>query len=141
LGRIGEILKKYALSIGMNVISYDKKNRSEKIENVLKQSDIISLHITSSRENSGFFNKEKFDKMKDGAIFLNSSRPWLVNYQSLKWALDNKLSGVWFDFEIPFKHEKLITTPHLGGSTIESRKKSEMIIAKKLKKIYGRKSS
>jgi phosphoglycerate dehydrogenase-like enzyme len=135
-GRIGKKFSEYAQKLGMDVYSYDSKNPVNKLDLVLKKSDIISLHITAEQKNLGFVNKSKFEQMKDGAIFLNSARPWLVDTSSLKWALDNKLAGAWFDFQLDFSHDKLITTPHLGGTTKESKKKSEMLIAKKLKYEY-----
>jgi D-3-phosphoglycerate dehydrogenase len=103
----------------------------------LKKCDIVSLHITADEENRGFMSQKMFEQMKDGAIFLNSAREWLVEEKALKWALNNKLAGCWTDFDLPFTHPKLITTPHLGGSTKESRAKTELIIAKKLVKLYG----
>src|SRR3990167_10994587 len=102
------------------------------LEELLKNSDIVSIHITSDEENRGYLDSKKFGKMKDGAILLNSSRPWLVDYEALKWALDNKLSAAWFDFDLPFEHDKLKTTPHLGGTTKESKKKSELLLAQKI---------
>lgn len=142
-GRIAKRLAKIASSVGMNVMIYDKcridwnvHDWAIDIDALCRNSDIVSLHITADEENRNFIDKEKFEKMKDGAIFLNSSRDWLVDQKDLYWALENKLSGAWVDFTIPYA-ENLVTTPHLGGSTKESRQKSEMIIAKKLFKLYG----
>ena len=133
MGRIGKKLAMMAYDMGMEVVWYDKNLESSvDLDKVLKESDIISLQITADPENKNFFNKKMFKKMKDGSVFLNSSRPWLVDMKGLQWALDNKLSCAWFDFDIALDHDKLITTPHVGGSTKESREKTELIIAKKL---------
>jgi phosphoglycerate dehydrogenase-like enzyme len=131
-GRIGRIFAFMAKNMGMKVKLYDTKLIQGNLDNLLKESDIVSLHITADKKNSSYFTRSKFEKMKDGAIFLNSARNWLVDYPALRWALDNKLSCAWFDFEMSFEHKNLITTPHLGGTTKESKKISEMIIAKKL---------
>lgn len=136
-GRIGAQFDKYASHLGVNVITHEDYEEIGHLMGVLPVSDIVSLHITSDENNRNFMDKSKFKKMKEGAIFLNSARPWLVEEEALKWALDNKLGGAWIDFILPFKHKKLTMTDHLGGSTVESRKKSEMIIARKLLKIYG----
>jgi len=138
-GRIAKQLKKYAECFDILVLCYDKNNSVEELNSILKNSDIISLHITADEENRSFFKKEHFEKMRDDSIFLNSSRPWLVEEQGLKWALENKLNSAWFDFNVSLRHDKLFTTPHLGGSTEESKAKSEMIIAKKLLRLYGSK--
>jgi phosphoglycerate dehydrogenase-like enzyme len=109
------------------------------LDNLLQESDIVVLSITSDEKNRDFMDQKKFQKMKSGAVFLNHSRPFLVNEEALKWALDNKLSACWFDFDMPFKHPKLITTSHLGGTTKESKAKSELILAKKLLREYASK--
>lgn len=141
IGRIGKKFGEYAIDMGMRVIGCDKNISVVNLNSLLENSDIVSLHITADQNNSSYFTKSKFENMKDGAIFLNSARNWLVDYPALKWALENKLSGAWFDFEMPFEHPKLITTSHLGGTTKESKKKSEMIIANKLLKLYGSKKN
>ena len=137
-GRIGKKFREYAKALGMEVWAYDSAGVNViPFTDLLPSADIVSLHISSDEVNRGYFDKEKFGKMKDGSIFLNSSRPWLVDYEALKWALDNKLSVAWFDFDMPFVHDKLRTTPHLGGTTLESKKKSELLLAEKVKRIYG----
>lgn len=147
-GRIGKIFDKYAGSLGMKVLRYESDMSkvfdggitSEgfyTLEGVLQNSDIVSIHITADENNRGYFDDEKFGKMKQGAILLNSSRPWLVDEEALKWALDNKLSCAWFDFDMPFSHDNLRTTPHLGGTTRESKQKSELLIANKIKRLYA----
>jgi len=134
-GRIGRQLAQMLHNLGVKIEIFDIKFSTGKLDKLLEISDIISLHITADKENKDFINQEKFEKMKEGAIFLNSSRPWLVEMNSLKWALDKKLAGCWFDFKIPLYHKKLIKTNHLGGSTKESKKITEMIIAKKIKEL------
>jgi len=132
-GRIGKQLLKYLREFKVFPYLIDKDN-IDQLGEYLKILDIISLHITANERNRNFIDKKKFETMRDEVIFLNSARPWLVEKKALKWALDNKLAGAWFDFDMPFSHPKLITTSHLGGTTKESRAKSEMIIAKKLLK-------
>lgn len=128
-GRIARQLEHFAQCLGMNIISVDKIGN---IKFLLENADVVSLHITSDEENKYFMNHEMFKMMKPGSIFLNSARPWLVDELDLLWALDNRLFGAWQDFETGIKHPKLLTTPHWGGSTKESKQKTEMIIAKKL---------
>lgn len=132
-GRIGRMVADRATAFGMTVRYVDSaKDWEYELPILLMKSDIISLHISSTEENKNFIDKEKFEMMRDGAYFLNSSRPWLVDEEALKWALDNKLSGAWFDFDMPFEHSNLITTPHIAGKTLESSKKTEKIIVSKI---------
>ena len=134
-GRIAKHFKTMAESMGMVVVGYDKKDSNGTLKELLEKSDVVSLHITSEEKNRNWFDKAKFKRMKGGAIFLNSSRPWLVEEEGLKWALNNKLSACWFDFEMNIKAKNLVTTLHIGGSTVQSRKRSEMLIAEKINKL------
>src|SRR3990167_1915822 len=133
-GRIGTILGDMVSSLGMKIATYDiKENRGmNELETVLKQ-DIVSLNISSTEENRGFMDRAKFEMMKDGSYFLNSARPWLVDNEAFKWAMENKLAGAWVDFELGWTAKNLIQTNHQGGNTIESKKKTELIIANKVK--------
>lgn len=157
-GRIGQILAKYGAFLGMSVIfndphkyskslftakyidEYGEVEESEELtphkqtlDELLKVSDIVSLNISSTEENRGFFNKEKFDLMKQGSYFLNSARPWLVDNLALKENLESgKLAGAWVDFDLGFTAENLIQTNHIGGKTLESSIKTEEIIVNKI---------
>lgn len=135
-GRIALQLKRMAEFMGMKVLGYDKKDSNKILKNLLKNSDIVSLHITADEKNRNFVDKQMFKRMKNGVIFLNSARPWLVDTEALKWALNNKLSCCWFDFEMPFQHKNMVTTRHQGGSTKQSRAKTEQMIAEKIKRLY-----
>ena len=135
-GRIGQHVRLRSESFGIRVLSFDKGEPMENLKDILKESDIVILSITADEENRNFMDRGKFEMMKDGAWFLNSARPWLVEETALRWALDNKLSGAWFDFDMPFEHPKLITTFHQGGSTTESLERSQMLIAKKVKELW-----
>jgi phosphoglycerate dehydrogenase-like enzyme len=140
-GRIAKKFERYAVEMGMNVVVCEKGDPKV----LLEMSDIVSLHITADEDNRNFFDWEKFKFMKDGSILLNSARPWLVERDALKWALDHKLAGAWFDFDMPgsehIEHDNFVTTDHLGGTTKESRAKSELIIANKLLKRYGNRTT
>lgn len=139
-GRISKILERYALALGMKVLKYDTnfvetENQSHAglLEVVLKNSDIVSLHISSTEENRNFMDGDKFMLMKNGSYFLNSSRGWLVKNISLEWAFKKgKLAGAWTDFPVGFTAENLIQTPHIAGKTLESSIKTEKIICEKL---------
>lgn len=143
-GRISKQFKKLAENVGMRVMAFDNSNGTEstlafdRLETLLPNSDIVSLHITANPENRNFMDKKKFAMMKQGVIFLNSARSWLVNQDDLKDVLDSgKIAGAWEDFD-GFSHPKIVRTLHLGGSTVESRAKSEKIIAEKLLKLKNK---
>jgi phosphoglycerate dehydrogenase-like enzyme len=133
-GRIGTILGDMANNLGMKIATYDivEDRGMNDLETVLNQ-DIVSLNISSTEENRGFMDKAKFETMKPNSYFLNSARPWLVDGEAFRWAMREKLAGAWVDFDLGWTAENLIQTNHIGGGTIESKKKTELIIAKKVK--------
>src|SRR3990167_10109707 len=86
LGRIGQMLcDDYAPAFRMGVEFVDKYPFNLKA--FLNNCDIISLNISSTEENRNFFDRAKFEMMKDGAYFLNSSRGWLFDESALQLAL------------------------------------------------------
>lgn len=136
MGRIGNLLEGMLADdyyLGIKTLHYDIKYPHFNLEELLKTSDIVSLHITSDESNRNFMDKEKFEMMKDGSYFLNSARGWLVDEPALKWALESdKLAKAWSDFPVSFKHPNLLITNHIGGKTLESSIKTEKIIVEKI---------
>lgn len=136
-GRIGKLLGDMAEKLGMKILQCDR-HQMPSLQNalaymVLQNSDIISLNISSTEENRGYFNRAWFEAMKDSSYFLNSSRGWLVDNLAFKEALESgKLKGAWSDFPTGFEHPNLIITEHIGGKTFESSNKTEKIICDKL---------
>lgn len=98
LGRIGLYVAKLAKAFGAKVISYSPRPKPDavgivemvdSINTVLAKSDIISIHSALSQDNYHFFNKEIFDKMKEGAILINCARGGLIDTKALIDALDS----------------------------------------------------
>lgn len=136
LGRIGQELAKRTKALGMNVIGYDPYVKNiEGIKNValdelLTQSDYISLHTPKTDETSNLINKSAFEKMKQGAILINCARGGIVEESSLLEALKTgKLAGAGldvFDNEPPPAGELLnqpnvTLTPHVAAQTAEAQ--------------------
>lgn len=132
-GRIGKLLDSYAKAFGMDVIRADKDEQGiYGLESLLASSDIVSLNITADEDNRNFMDLTKFQQMRHGTWFINSSRGWLVDNQALEWALGNRLVGAWSDFKVDFDHPNLLITDHQGGKTIESLSATEAFMADKL---------
>ncbi len=90
-GRIGRTTARIAKGFGMNVIAYDNAVEADEIvslDEVLTQSDIISLHCPLFPETREMINQESIAKMKDGVIIINTSRGPLIQEDDLKAALD-----------------------------------------------------
>ncbi|WP_128330224.1 D-glycerate dehydrogenase [Apibacter sp. HY039] len=153
MGRIGiKMAEKCKGAYGMNII-YHNRNRHEQAEKelgavyvsfdeLLKQSDILSLHAPLSDDNKGLFNKHVFEKMKPNAILVNTARGAMVNEEDLVEALKNQqIWGAGLDVTdpepIPKDHplltmESVAITPHIGSATVEARNAMSDLCAKNI---------
>lgn len=143
-GNIGSQLSVLCESLGMNVLYFDKVDKlsignAKKVSSLsklLKESDIVSLHIDGSEKNSNFISGKEFEMMKKNSILINYSRGNIIDIDALKKYLENnKLLGAAIDvfpkeplnnsekFESELRGLKnLILSPHIGGSTKEAQK-------------------
>tara|TARA_B100000925_G_scaffold94837_1_gene69032 strand:- start:107 stop:1333 length:1227 start_codon:yes stop_codon:yes gene_type:complete len=143
-GNIGSQLSVLCESLGMNVLYFDKLDKlsignAKKVSSLpelLKESDIVSLHIDGSEENSNFISVKEFEMMKKDSILINYSRGNVVDINALKkYLINNKLLGAAIDvfpkeplnnsekFQSELRGIKnLILSPHIGGSTKEAQK-------------------
>ena len=139
-GNIGRIVGELGRGVKMQVVAYDPYLNADQIgalgatavsfDDLLTQSDFVTIHIPRTKETANLFNAETIGKMKDGAYLINCSRGGIVNENDLYDALAaGKLSGAALDvFEVepPGEHkllelENFICTPHLGASTLEAQ--------------------
>ena len=136
LGAIGILAANTASAIGMDVIGYDpymsvdrawtistRTHRAENLDELLKASDFITLHIPQTADNKNFLSGPEFSKMKKGVIVMNFARGGLVKTTSLFEALN---SGIVKKYVTDFpdgdmiNREGVVAVPHLGASTPES---------------------
>jgi glyoxylate reductase len=142
LGRIGSMVARRASGFGMNLL-YNKKERDENLEkelgvkfetldNLLANSDFITLHVPLTDETRGMINKETISKIKKGSYIINTARGEVIREDDLVDALrEGKLKGAALDvFENePNIHpeligmENVILTPHIASGTLEVRNK------------------
>ncbi|MDA0757980.1 MAG: D-2-hydroxyacid dehydrogenase [Bacteroidetes bacterium] len=162
-GRIGRETAKIALGVGMNVLVYDKHiekvdltldfsgNKSldfeikiSKLNDVLKNSDFISLHVPLQKK--FVIDKKEFDLMKDGVGLINVARGGVVNEVELISALNSgKLSFAGLDtFENEPKpavqllmHPKISLTPHIGAATKEAQDRIGLELAEQINTILN----
>ena len=139
-GNIGRKAARIAEALGMNVViaskypdpGFETENISfVTLEELYKQSDVISLHCPLTEENRGFINSSSISKMKDGVILLNTSRGPLITDDDLAQALKSgKVAAAGLDVltaEPPRNGNPLIgipnciITPHIAWITKESR--------------------
>ncbi|MGB0525599.1 MAG: phosphoglycerate dehydrogenase [Flammeovirgaceae bacterium] len=142
-GNIGAQLSVVAEAFGMDVYYYDlveklamgNATKCTTLEELLRIADIVTLHVDGRPENKNFFGEKQFSQMKDGAVFLNLARGFVVDIPALvKYIKNGKLKGAGVDVfpkepknnTQPFESEliglpNLILTPHIGGSTLEAQ--------------------
>lgn len=149
LGAIGVLVANAANRLGMEVYGCDPYlsvdnalNMSRDItlvktyEEIYSECDFITVHVPLLDSTKGMFDKEAFDKMKDGVIFLNFSRDTLVNEADMRAALESgKVKKYVVDFPNPTTASlpNTIVTPHLGASTQESEDNCAKMAVKQLR--------
>jgi D-3-phosphoglycerate dehydrogenase len=141
LGRIGQEVAKRALAFGMKVHALDPYwpeafatengvNRHEKIETMLPEIDVLSLHANLSESTRHLVNAERIKLCRKDLLVINTSRAELVHMPDMIAALDAGTVGGYgtdvLDEEPPpadhplLKHPKALITPHIGSRTYES---------------------
>ena len=89
-GRVGQQVRSMVEGLGMNILTYDKYNAPASLSSLLRESDIVTLHIPLM-ENEEFFTKEMFKLMKSTACLVNTSRGNIIEKGALIWALEEGL--------------------------------------------------
>lgn len=138
-GRIGQKVGAIASALGMNVLANDRGKKQDTsaeaklvdLDQLFKESDVISLHCPLFPETEGIINKENIAKMKDGVYIINDSRGQLINEADLRDALNSgKVGGAAVDvvstepikMDNPLLEAKnMIITPHMAWASREAR--------------------
>ena len=150
LGRIGRKVAKIACALGLNVLGTDiikiqcEYAKFVSLEEVLRNADIISIHVPLTDETRGLIGEKEFEQMKDGVVIINTSRGSIIDEKALYNALQSgKVAGAGLDVfseEPPqsdfllnlINHPNVIATPHIGANTKEALQKNSQIIARKI---------
>ncbi|MCC8361322.1 phosphoglycerate dehydrogenase [Salinimicrobium sediminilitoris] len=142
-GNIGSQLSVVAEAIGFDVYYYDlmeklalgNATKCKSLEELLKVSDIVTLHVDGRKENENLIGENELQLMKEGSVFINLSRGHVVDLKALRKYLESgKIRGAGVDvfpkepktneeqFESELRGVKnVILTPHIGGSTEEAQ--------------------
>lgn len=140
-GKIGQQTARIAAALGMRVITYDLRPKDSgravaeyvDFDTLLRESDVLSIHMPLLPFNTGIINRETIAKMKDGVIFLNTSRGQMVVEQDLADALNaGKVAAAGLDVvstepirgDNPLLQAKnCFITPHMAWGALESRQR------------------
>ena len=153
-GNIGSQLSVVAEALGFNVIFYDTADKLafsnarkvDTLDELLAQSDVVTLHVDGRPGNAGMFGAEQFDKMKPRALFINAARGMVVDDVALRdRILSGHIAGAALDvFPVEPKRQgdefesvlrgldNVILTPHVGGSTQEAQEEIGGFVSSKL---------
>lgn len=161
-GRLGSIVADYAKAFRMKEICFfdpsvsenkvEGVKRAKSLEELLENSDVVTVHIPATPENSKLFSKKIFNSFKKGSFFINTSRAEVVDEFAMIEALKEKiLAGAAVDvfdgefelnhnellqksllLEYAKEHDNLLITPHIGGSTYDAWRLTERRIIDKI---------
>lgn len=142
LGRIGRSVANIAQAFGMNVLAFDEYQNKEwetdtlkyaNLDELLANSDVISLHCPLFESTQGIINKDSIAKMKDGVMIINTSRGPLIIEEDLADALNSgKIAGAALDVvsvepieadNLLLEAKNCIITPHIAWAPKESRER------------------
>lgn len=137
-GRISREVAQRAKALGMKVIftdifpqkDYDPDFKCVEFDEVVKNADVISIHVPAQKDKPYLFGKDEIAKMKDGVILINTARGGLIDEDALVDAIEaGKVYGAALDVfkEEPTKNERVLKcdrislTPHIGAATKEAQ--------------------
>ena len=154
-GNIGSQLSVLAEALGMSVLFYDSADklalgnarRCGSLDELLAESDVVTLHVDGRVSNSSLFGEEQFARMRPGSIFLNLSRGFVVDHGALRRHVESgHIAGAAVDvFPVEPKRAgeefvselrglpNVILTPHVGGSTEEAQQDIGHFVSGKLR--------
>jgi len=160
LGSIGRLTAAKARAMGMRVVAHDpQRPASDKawaelgsaprsLEELLRESDVVSLHIPLTPETRGLLGRERLATMKGDAVVINTARGGIVDEAALATMLrEGRLGGAALDV---FTDEplaagsplvgapRLLLTPHIAGVTVEANERVSALIAERVAEALSR---
>ena len=149
LGAVGRATKWRLEGLGMQVLAADPfaSDATCSLDELLKRSDVVSMHVGVNADTAGMIGAAQFDRMRDGAIFLNTARAQLHDTDALVAALNSgKLAAAGLDhFEGEFlaadhplvSMSNVVLTPHIGGATYDTEVNHTRIIAEDIVRLLA----
>jgi D-3-phosphoglycerate dehydrogenase len=148
-GRVGAAVAERLRSFGCKIIACSPHFKgtdwveSVSLEELLKRSDIVTLHAPLNEKTRGMIGKQQIEMMKPSAILVNTARGALVDEEALYEALKKgRISGAALDVYTsePYSGklcelENVVLTPHLGGNTVEGQERIGKQLIEELEKI------
>lgn len=149
LGAIGRLVADAAIGLGMQVVGFDPEitvdaawslpaqvKKAQSVEELLKQSDFVTLHVPLLDATRGLINEKRVQAMKPGSVLLNFSRDAIVDEEAVIVGIASKHIR---NYVCDFPSEKnrgnpaVISLPHLGASTQEAEENCAVMVAEQLR--------
>jgi glyoxylate reductase len=153
-GRIGKAVARRARAFGMTVIAAGRSARAEdpddpprvSFEDLLRRSDVVSLHVPLTEETRNLFDRDTLSRMKPGSLLINTARGGLVDETALVIALESgHLSGAGLDvYEnepavLPalLDNDRVVLMPHAGSATVETRREMARMVVEDVRRVLS----
>ena len=152
LGKIGVLVAQRLSAFGMKIIAYDPYVQAGRaaqlgvrlvsLEDLMADSDFISVHLPKTAETSGLISDEQLARCKPTAIIVNAARGGIVDEHALHLALkERRIAGAGLDVFASepcthsplFEFDNVVATPHLGASTDEAQENAGIAVAKSVR--------
>jgi D-3-phosphoglycerate dehydrogenase len=141
LGAVGRALRWRLEGLGLRVLAFDPyaDDATSSLDDLLAESDVVSMHAAVTPETAGMMGTDQFERMKPGAVYLNTARAALHDVDALVAALESgHLGGAGLDhFEgevLPLDsplvaRDDVVLTPHIGGATYDTEANHSRLLA------------
>lgn len=157
VGRLGRMIAEFGKTFGMNVVGCDLQKipasvcAQRPLHSLLKMSDVVSLHVHLTPKTEEMIGEKELRSMKPTAVLINTARGKIVDEKALLRVLKKNtiagyaadvLAGEWHIesdcsreplVRYAATHSNVLLTPHIGGRTVEARRKTDIFIAEKLR--------
>ena len=154
-GRIGKAVARRARAFGMTVVATGRTPRDEQdpddplrvsFEELLRRSDVLSIHVPLTAETRQLFDAETLARMKPGSWLLNTARGAIVNETALVEAIESgHLAGAGLDV---YENEpgltpalrdcdQVVLMPHAGSATLETRREMARMICEDVRRVLS----
>ena len=145
LGAIGRLVANSAASLGMNVIGYDPGitvegawklssdvEKAKGIDDLLSRVDYVTFHVPLVDSTKNLINTERLKLMKKGVVILNFARGGIIDDEAVSAAIKERHVFAYvsdFPSNLLKNHDRVITLPHLGASTVEAEDNCAVMVA------------
>ncbi len=155
-GRIGQLVAERLKGFGVQLIAYDPYVPAQRVaahgarlvslDELLAESDFITIHLPKTPETLGLIGKEALTKVKPTVRIINAARGGIVDEDALAEAIrEGRAAGAGIDVyasepctDSPlFAYESVVATPHLGASTEEAQEKAGVAVARSVRLALG----